>query len=154
MGKAFNPRRSNFTKNELISGDIPINASSYTQIGVYTILAGVARALGFGMLSGQDSSEGRIFMALKTAADADINGTIRIELRDPEDVPIKTLYEARTETLRTSETDRTVQVPFNERPEIIGEDYKLAVLVKGDAAVTVAKANSTILMDTTTYSVR
>ena len=72
------------------------------------------------------------------------NGVVRLVITYPDDQVIKTIFEERTENLWRS-TTYTEQVPvYAPDYPIIGEDYKLKLFFKADAADTIVKADSTI----------
>jgi hypothetical protein len=59
------------------------------------------------------------------------------------------LGEWRTETLRTGAGDRTKQIPLPEDVYSLTEDKKLVLEYMADAAQTVGKTNTIVLLDTT-----
>lgn len=145
--------RTALTKNDLISADTVLTAGQFVKLGERKIEAGELLAVGFGQESGQNNAQGRIYMDLKTAASAAIAGTVRLQAYSPQNRPLVILGEWRTETLSTGAGDRTKQVPFPEDIYWLSEDKKLVLEFNADAAATVAKAQSTILMDATEETV-
>lgn len=156
MGKqVFNPYKTTLTQMDFVgAATVATTAAKWVEIGRVTIPAGTAYALGFGEQNGQDSAQGRLYMDTKDSTPAVEAGMIRFEIRDPQDRPVKTVFESRTESVTTSATDRTQQLPFAERSEMIGEDFAIIFQFKGDASDLINKANSKFLIDTTVYSVR
>lgn len=145
--------RSALTKSDLLSGDVVLVAGQYVKLGERKIEAGELVAVGYGQESGQNNAQGRIFMDLKTSASADIPGTIRLQVYSPQNRPLIILGEWRTETLSVGAGDRTKQIPFPEHEVWCSEDKKIVLEFAADAAATVAKAQSTILLDTTEETV-
>lgn len=149
--------RSAFTKSELISGDVVCAAGQFNRLGAYVVKAGEAISVGFGNQSGQQNAQGRIYIDLKdnaAAPGANTNGLLRMVAYSPQDRPVEIIWEARTESLRTNSSDRTQQNPYQEHDLMVPEDKKLVLEFLPDAAVTVGKANSTVLMDITRFTVR
>lgn len=145
--------RTALTKNDLMSGDTVLTAGQFVKLGERKIEAGELLAVGFGQESGQNNAQGRIYMDLKTSASAAIAGTVRLQAYSPQNRPLVILGEWRTETLSTGAGDRTKQVPFPEDIYWLSEDKKLVLEFAADAGATVAKAQSTILMDATEETV-
>lgn len=146
MGERY---RSAFTKAELMSGDVVTVAGQWARLGVYNVNAGETISIGHGALSGMDNATGRIYMILNTAASAELKGKVRLSIYSPQDRPIKIMHEFRTEVLNTALADRTKQTPLPEGIEIITEDKKIVLEFLPDASGTVAKTQSTIIMDIT-----
>jgi hypothetical protein len=143
--------RSAFTKEDLLFTSTPCNAGQYTKIGEYKIVAGELVKLGY-LQGDQAGAEGRIHIELKNSAGTTLSGTIRLVALSPQDMPLNPsiLFEARTEALNQSSSDRTKQIPFNDLGIALSEDKKYAVNFKPDgSSVTVDKAKSTVLMDIT-----
>jgi hypothetical protein len=145
--------RSALTKNDLMSGDIVLTAGNFVKLGERKIEAGELLALGFGLETGQESAQGRVYMDLKTSASAVIAGTIRLQVYSPQNRPLVILGEWRTETISTGAGDRTKQIPLPESMYWVSEDKKIVLEFAADAAATVAKTQSTILIDTTEETV-
>lgn len=145
--------RSAFTKEDLIGQDtISCNPGQFTKVGEYEVVAGELVMLGY-KNGGQESAEGRVHIELKTDVDGATSGTVRLVALSPQDMPLSPsiLFEARTEALNQSATDRTKQIPFNANNINLSEDKKYALMFKpdGSSAVTIGKTNSTVLMDIT-----
>jgi hypothetical protein len=144
--------RGAFTKAEMIkAATVALVRGEFIRVGEYNVQAGELISIGYGMLNGQESATGRIFLDLKdsTEVPVQIDGTIRFVIVSPQDRPLEILAEYRSETLRTGTGDRTKQVPFAESDVWISEDKKLVMEVKADETATLSKANSTILFDVT-----
>jgi len=94
-----------------------------------------------------DNALGRVLLDLKTSADADIDGLVRIQILTPMDIPVATVFESRTENLRMGATDFKSRIPFNESQlnARITEDYKIQFVIFADATQVLSKANSTLL---------
>lgn len=147
---ATNYFRSAFTKADLMQGTtIVCSAGQFNRLGVYNVPAGEVVSPGYAGQSGQDNAQGRIYVKLQDATPAVANGLLRLSIFSPQDRPIEIIQEWRTETLNTSSTDRSLQVPFAEFDAWISEDKKIVLEFKPDAGVTLTTANCTVLMDTT-----
>lgn len=146
MGEIF---RSAFTKEHLIeSATVDCIAGNPIMLGAYTVPAGELVSIGYGLQSGQESAQGRIFIDLQTAT-GKADGLVRITAYSPQNRPKEIMKEYRTETLRENGTDRTKQIPFPEHDLYISEDKKIVLEFIADTDVTVDKSKSTILMDIT-----
>jgi hypothetical protein len=152
------PFRTQLNKMQLISAaTVVLNPNQYVELGRFTVQAGTALALGYGAMEGQDSAAGRLYMDFRDNAanpGAVVNGTIRIDTHNAQDRPTGTIFEARTEALRTSATDRTQQLPFPWINAVGTEDVAFVLKFKGDAAVTLGQANTVILCDATNYEAK
>lgn len=147
MGEIF---RSALTENDLIdAASVQCLPGQFVKLGERKVEAGELITIGYGMQSGQQSAQGRIYANISTSTGG-INGTLRLSVYSPQNRPLKILAEYRAETLRTDANDRTLQVPFPENMTWISEDNKLVVEFMADATGSVDKANTEILMDTTT----
>jgi hypothetical protein len=144
--------RSALTQSDLISSaTVSVVPGQFVQLGARTIQAGELLSCGYGDQSGQADAQGRIYALIKdnSGTPATLNGTLRLTVYTPQNRPLMILGEWRTETLSTGAGDRTKQVPFPESVYQLSEDKKLALEFNCDTTATVAKANSTILFDTT-----
>jgi hypothetical protein len=151
MGKVSNAFRGCLTyANIALAADPVMAAGVMQQIGEYKVPDGTAIALGFGNQQGQESAQGRIYMKLIDDAAAEEAGMLRIELRNPRGIPVRTLFESRTEALSAS-TDRTKQLPFPEQNVVLTEGWKLAFLAECDAADTIDMSACLAAIDVTFY---
>ena len=146
--------RSQFDEDILLSATQVLVADTFQKVGEYTVLAGEAIQAGFGSLAGQHSAEGRVYVDLQDDAAADYDGVVRLEVHNARDRHQETLFESRTEVLRTSATDRTQQLPFPKIAGAIGQDAKLVLTFKPDDAGTLHQDNTNIAMDATIHDVR
>lgn len=153
-----NPFANTLGASDLIAAAAPaVVAGQWNELGRYTVSAGMAVALGFGGMEGQDSAAGRIYMDLRdnaVAPGAAINGRIRFTLDNPQKRTERVLFEARTERLRTTAADPTKQIPFSFIDAVATEDWSLVLEYMPDAAQTVGRANCVILVDVTTFDAR
>lgn len=140
--------RSAFTKADLIIDNAVLTAGQFVKMGSYQVGAGEVVTLGYGQGT-QASAEGRIYQKIQSDASTEITGTYRIVLESAQDLPLQVVFEARSEALATSPTDRTLQIPFNEMNVGVSEDKKIVTYFKADTTATVDLANSTLLMDIT-----
>lgn len=146
--------RSAFTEADLIdSATVNVIAGQFVKLGEYQVQAGEMISTGYGEQSGQDSAQGRIFMKFQTATPTEIKGMVRLQAYSPQDRPIEIIGEWRTELLNTNATDRTKQLPLPEHIVALTEDKKFVLEFKADADAALDKANSTIIMDITRYTV-
>lgn len=151
MGEIF---RSALTENELMdSATVDVLAGQFVKLGDRKVEAGELITIGFGMQSGQQNAQGRIFMDFNDDVNAAVNGTARLSVYSPQNRPLKILGEWRSETLRSGETDRSLMIPLPENPTWISEDKKLVLEFEADANGIVSQANTDILMDTTTEAI-
>lgn len=151
MGNIY---RGTFTVDDLVdSATVSLVAGQYIKVGERQITAGELIALGYGLKSGQESAEGRIFMNIRDNNDALIPGTVRIVEYTPQDRPIKIVDEFRTETLVQGDGDRTKQLPYPEKVRWLSEDKKYVLEIKADSNVTLTKANCEILIDVTNEAI-
>ena len=147
------PRRGILTKKSLNLEGVAMEAGRFNEVGAYTVPAGMAVEVGFGVQSGQDEAQGRIFIDLKPATGS-FDGLVRVQLLDAQKRPLETLFESRTELLRQGATDRTKQISLPEVGAIARENNIIALEVNPDTNATISVAASTILIDTTTYTDR
>jgi hypothetical protein len=150
----INPFRSVLKATDLLDADTTLATDKFTEIGRYTVPAGTAVAIGYGGSNGQDSAQGRFYADINKAGPADVDGIVRLVLLDPQERVVETLFECHTAQLRTSATDRSQQLPMPEHPAKFGEDWILALHMKGDAADLVDVSICVLYMDVTVYSVR
>lgn len=153
----MNPFRSVLKASDLLDADTVLSNGKYVELGRYTVPAGTAVAIGYGGNVGQDSAQGRFYADINddTATPADEDGMLRLVLLDPQERVVETLFECHTSQLRTSATDRTQQLPMPEHPAKFGEDWILALEMKGDADGDTVKVSVCVLyLDITVYSVR
>lgn len=150
-----NSFRSTLINDDLISADTLLILGQFIETGRVTIPAGVAMAIGYGPLRGHHEAIGRAYADFKASA-TDIDGLLRLDLHNPQDRVIKTLFESRTESLRSTQTDRTVQLPFSDDTGVVfGEDWSLVLKIKADTLTdyTLVLATSIIMFDVTMYDV-
>lgn len=147
MGKVF---RSAWTEKNLVSAaTVSVVANQIIRLGEYVVQAGEVIALGYGEQSGQNTAQGRFFADLKSDADVVLNGTVRLSIYSPQNKPLVTLAEYRTETLASGSADRSLQTPFPVMNDWASEDKKIVLEFISDTTATLSQANSDILMDIT-----
>lgn len=140
-------RLSNFTD---IAATTALTQNKPTYIGSYKIPAGQGLEIGFGPFASLDTAVGRIFMDANDAADADLNGKLRISIWDEEDRPIRILGNWDLAALR--QTDLTKRPPLAESGAVLTEDKKLVLeLVCYDSGKSFKLAGSDFLMSVTKY---
>lgn len=149
--------RSALTQNDLITNaTTAVVAGQFNKLGERKIEAGEELSVGYGQQDGQESAQGRIFADIRDNAaspGAVVPGVFRLQVYSPQNRPMFILGEWRTETLSTGSGDRTKQVPLKEDQYLLTEDKKLVLEFMPDAAATIGKVNTKILLDTTEYEV-
>lgn len=144
--------RSALTQNDLIgNATVALTQGVYTRLGARVIQAGELLSLGYGDQSGQNNAQGRIYAQLKDNSGTPVvlNGVFRLSVYTPQNRPLVILGEWRTDTLSAGAGDRTKQVPLPESIYQLSEDKQLVLEFNCDTTATLAKANCSILMDTT-----
>lgn len=158
MANIRNPFSHAYTKDNFISAaTVTCPVGQFTELGRVVIPAGVAVALGFGELEGQDASRGRFFLDMRDSSAAPgvvSQGLVRFDLHSPQDFVERTIYQERTENLRTSATDRTQQAPMPIIPDVVGEDWAIVFKYRPDAAVTVGRVNTLMVVSATQFETR
>lgn len=149
------PFRTSWTELDFVSAaTVAVVAGQYVELGRVTVPAGVGLALGFGGTPGQGEAEGRIRASLNTSVPAAIQGRLRFTLNDPQDRVLETLYESRTEAIRppgTADTRGTF-APFPFINAIASRSRSLVAWLRADAAATVSRAHSPILVEGTSFT--
>ena len=146
-----------FTQEEVISkgATVALVAGQYTPIGEYVVKADELVGIGRGALVAQNEAIGRFFAKFydNTGTPVAITlGKLRIMLLSSQDMPIgsKPVYlDVDLAALTTGEsipTDRFA-LPFDNT--MLSKDKKIQFLLKVPTAVTLAKANSKVLLDVT-----
>jgi len=113
----------------------------------YQVTAGEEIGLGYSN-GGMDNALGRIYLDLQTAADADIDGLVRIQIASPQDLPLATVFEIRTEEIRSGASDFSKRIPFNasELNSVVTEDKKIQLILIADATALVDLDKSELKM--------
>lgn len=149
-----NPFRTTLGTGDFMAADVLCAVGQYVELGRNTVQAGVALALGYGSMEGQDSANGRLYLDVRNngvAPGVIANGKVRIDIHNAQDRVIATIFEGRTERLRTSGTDPRQQLPFPWINAVNTEDVSFVFKFRADAAVTVSKTNTILSMDATIY---
>lgn len=152
---ASEPHRAGWNVLDFFTADVAVVASGFFQeLGRKKPLAGQAFTLGYGDLAGQENATSRLFADFQLAANAGpANGDIRIDVHDPADRSVGTVFECRTEQLRATPTDRTVQMPFPELRDFqVGENWSFVLKMNPDAAGTIGIPETTLWMDVTAWT--
>lgn len=141
--------------NEMLINGVSCVAGVQAVFAEKIAKAGEVIGLGFGD-GGMDNALGRIVLDLQTAASAKIDGLVRIQVLTPQDIPVATVFESRTENLRMGLTDYKSRMPFNEGQLNcrIGEDYKVQFVIFADATATIDKTKSTLLASSNRHLIR
>lgn len=149
MGKIF---RSAFTEANLISAStVTLVAGQIMRLGEYKVEAGERIGLGYGDQNGQNNAVGRLYASFKdnSTTPVQLHGLVRFSIYSPQNKPLSTLAEYRSETLVHGASDRSLQVPFAEFDEWASEDKRIVLEFISDTSGTLSKANSDLLMDIT-----
>lgn len=151
MGAACIPKGARAFRTTLVKGDL-IDAASvalvttdYVVLGKLQVEAKTIRGFGYSV-DGSDEL-GNIYFAPKTAAAVAINGYVRLIHQDANGVRKFVVWEGRTENLSLGATDPRLRVKLPALSPCVGEDGYLVLEMKGDAADTVDKTQSTIYVD-------
>lgn len=145
--------RSTLNQDDLISaGTVVCTAAIPTRLGEYKVQAGQLIKMGFGDYASMTEAVGRIFADIKdnAATPLAVSGKLRFSIYSPQDRPMEILGEYDIDTINDNPTDRTKQQPLAGKDfPFISEDKKLVLELIAKTTVTVSKANSRILFDTT-----
>lgn len=147
--------RSTWNTNNIMSGDVSVIVNRWVEIGEYVVEAGLYYTPGWGFSTSQSDADGRIYAKFidDTAGNVtEETGVLRVVAYTPDDMPIGVLFESRTESLNSSATDRTKQMPFPKLPIKLGLNYKYKFFFKSDASDILQKAYCVILIDITKQS--
>jgi hypothetical protein len=144
------------TEANLVAADTVCPVGQYTELGRYTIPAGVGLAPGNGAMTGQDSAKGRLYANIRNATPADVDVILRLDVHNPSNRVEATLFELPARRLRATLADPTTWYPFPFIPAIVSEDSALVLKATpmGAASITVSKTNSTLTMDCTNFEQR
>jgi hypothetical protein len=156
MPQAINPFRSALNKTNLITAaSTTVVSTQYTELGRTVVQAGVALAVGYEQMGGQDSATGRIFADFRDAAaspGALVDGIIRLDIHNAQDRVEATIWEGRTEALRQVTNDRGTWIPLPFINAVMKEDTALVLKFKADSAsVVLGKTNTGLVIDTTVF---
>jgi hypothetical protein len=130
---------------------IALLANQFNKLGERIIQAGERIEIGFGALSGMDNAVGRINIKMMDTAGTpvEIKGLIRLTALTPQNRFLETVFELRSEQANANSTDRTKWRPLPEQNVVLTEDKKFVLEFWPDAAATLSRANSEVLIDVT-----
>jgi hypothetical protein len=117
----------------------------YTEIGRLMVPAGRRYALGAGAFAKLNEANGRIYANVFNDAlspGALIPGSLRIELHDPTDRPVLTLWEMRTDAQGLASTTPSEQPVLPHMSPSGSFNYSLVLKLLPDVAATFGAANS------------
>lgn len=146
--------RATLKESDFIAADTVVTAGNFNYIGQVKQSAGVALRLGYGLQSGQDSAQGRIYADFQDSLAAAMDGTLRFVIMDPEDNYLSKIIELETDELRTVKTDRTKQLGFSELIPRVFQDYSIGMYFKPNVSGTLSATNTDLLMSVTKFTVR
>lgn len=143
--------KRSLNKTDLNLSAVALDGQNFMKICSYTVPAQQNVTWGSTeMISG--NAQGAVgYIALKTSAGADIDGVIRLSLRNAPETQEIVVLEERSEKFRASLYDRNLGVLISEHMIKAKQDSKLVITVKSDAAATIDVANSTIVLPVTVY---
>lgn len=123
----------------------PVNI--YTEIGRLMVPAGRRYALGAGLYSKLNEAIGRIYASIfndATAPGALIPGSLRLDLHDPTDHFVTTLFEMRTDAQGIASTTPSEQPVLPHMSPSGSFNYSIVAKLLPDAASTFGAANSSL----------
>ncbi|HYE68645.1 MAG TPA: hypothetical protein VEA58_08535 [Anaerovoracaceae bacterium] len=146
---------STFTADDVIEADVSLTVNRFVEIGSVKVLADEAIALGKGSYDSQNAAVGRFYALFKDGAGVALpKGKFRIEIRSSQDQPVTkrpTFLEVDLAALAAGSTVLGDRFVFPFAGEFLGEDRVIKFSIKNTTAgaITLSKANSTVLMDIT-----
>lgn len=157
MGNMLYP--ATFTEQEVISkgATVTLTAGEFVPIGEYVVKADELVGMGKGLYGDQASSIGRLFAEFmdNSQTPAQITeGKFRIELMSSQDMPLgtKPIYiDVDLAALYAGASIVSDRFVFPFEGILLSQDKKFVFKIKNtsSSAVTLSKANSTVLMDIT-----
>lgn len=144
------------------STDTALVAGQYIQVGSIVVPAGTVYVLGSGAHRAQESATGRIYMDLRdttASPGAQIQGFVRWVLMDPQSRIRATIWEGRSEQLRTTLSDRRQQLPFPQLPNY-GASWQWSLILQVNADTgsvgngTISHTNTVALVSYTSYDTK
>lgn len=140
------------TTDDFMAGDVDVPAGEYVKLGEFVVPAQEAYRWGKGTAS-FEANQGYVYILIQNATPAEVTGTVRLQQRDAQERNIVTVFEERADVLHESKANRDQQVPLPEQQSYpkVGKNSKLAIAFRSDAADTVSKADTDILLPVTVY---
>lgn len=146
----------------ILSASTALVAGQFIQVGSILVPAGTVYVLGSGTHRAQESATGRIYMDLRdttASPGAQIQGFVRWVLVDPQSRIRATIWEGRSEQLRTTLADRRQQLPFPILSKFGASwQWSLALQVNGDNGAigngTLSGTNTVALVSYTSYETK
>lgn len=130
------------------------DTSTWVEVWKLRVPAQQQKTLGWGGIVGGVDDRGVLYINLKdnSGTPVQIEGKIRLEIRNANETVSKVVLEERTERLRGSKTDLSQAYRLGEAPIRAREDSYLVVTIKADAAKTIENDNSDLAIPVTTYT--
>jgi hypothetical protein len=158
IGRMTQPYKTKLNnQNFLSAADVAVTAGQFTEVARYQVPAGEIMCLGFGNAGSQESAVGRLYCQLLSTGggNPEINGSVRIELRDAQDRLKTIIYEDRTEALSAKlitakQTQDLLPFPFINAG--VKQDSAIVMTLNPDANDTVDVSISTVLIDSTRFT--
>lgn len=148
-----------FTANEVITmgSTVSLVAGVYTKIGEYIVKADEMVGMGKGAFSAQNEAIGRLFASFYDNSGTPVAitaGKFRVMTMSSQDIPIGSrpvLIDVDLPALTTGATTPEQRYIFPFDGLLLSKDKKFVFFIKNttSSAVTLSKANSTVLMDIT-----
>lgn len=131
-----------------------LDPAQFNDVWKLRVPAQQVKAFGYGKIEAGVDDRAILYLDFKDSAatPAQIEGKVRLEVRDANETVTRVILEERTERLRGSKTDRNLAYRLGEGMVKAREDSYLVITVKPDAAATFSKANSDAVIPVTTYT--
>ncbi len=128
--------------------------STWIEIWKLRVPAQQVKTFGWGRIENGVDDRGVLYVDLKdnSGTPVQIEGKIRLEIRDANETVSRVILEERTERLRGSKTDLSKAYRLGEAITKAREDSYLVVTIKADAAKTIENDNSDLAIPVTTYT--
>lgn len=139
------------TKDNLIATDTLVLATGkWNRIGSYSVPPQQIIQLGQGDPR-FPANQGYIYIYLKdnSATPVEVTGKVRLMISDANEVNYQVIFEEREEVLHGDISDKNKMKAFPLDPRQAKEDDKIILEVYPDSALTLNKANSTVLVPAT-----
>ena len=135
------------------NADVTVTAGVFNELGRFTVQAQTFATFGQNASANFPENQGKWFVDLEDTGGADMDGLIRLSLRNAQGTTTRVITEQRTEVLSENATDTTKQIHLPETQLWVGEDSQLLLEFQPDSAPTlIVDTNETnILIDVTIY---
>jgi len=133
--------------------DVTVTAAVFNELGHYTVPAQTFATFGQNSVANFAENQGRWFVDIEDTGGVDMDGLVRLVLRNAQGTTSRVITEQRTEVLSENPTDTTKWIRLPEVPLWVGEDSQLVLFFKPDSVPTLIcdTAETIILIDITLY---